>query len=91
MSGFIIIIFLSQKVFSYPNKPLKHITRIIRYALLTRAVSRALGSLTIQYRMLTNTRILLICIILIVLIGRFTGMKLLEIRRFWELITQSKK
>lgn len=89
--GFFVIAIIGQKVFQTKKNIRKHITEIITYGVIIIPLSWMLTSINIQYRMITHTRIVFVAIVLALLLGRFTGMKLLEYRRFGKLLWKQMK
>lgn len=84
--GFFSIAIIGQKVFEHKKGLTRHVTDIFTYGIVMIPIALMLGSLNIQYWMITHTRIVFVAIIIAFILGRFTGMKLLEYKRFGKLL-----
>lgn len=89
----LLIIFVSEKMFyegfSFLNKGWR--VSIIEFSLVSFIVFLIIHSVVIQNFMLSYPEVIIVVILLIVLVGRFSGLQLLEYLRFFPLMKDEDK
>lgn len=88
---FMSLAIIGQKVFQHKTKITRHLNDIITYIAITIPIALIFDSTNIQYWMITHTRIVFLAIVTAFIMGRFTGMKLLEYKRFGKLLWKEIK
>ncbi|USN56360.1 MAG: hypothetical protein H6766_04805 [Candidatus Peribacteria bacterium] len=91
ITGFFSIAIVGQKVFENKKNLIRHATDIITYLIVMIPITLILDAINIQYWMITHTWVVFFAIIAAFVMGRFTGMKLLEYKRFGKLLIQQIK
>lgn len=91
VTGFFSVLIIGQKIFTHSKKRIRQLSDTAIYLILIVPIAYFLTNTNTQYRVITHTWIVFFIVTLAVLLGRFTGMKLLEYKRFGRLLWKEIK